>query len=171
LLRCYCVGWNMNCCYIVYQKKFIYVGVEVFTAVVMESIIFWVMMSCSPSSFNRRFGGTYRLHLQGRRNKFNKNQLGSRWHSACHLLASWFLSSLFLQPWRWRQYVPQKRGTLLVICLLAGFCWTYFFDPEDGGDMFLRNVGWNSTDYTVSYHRRWYSSSLFTFLMFRLSIT
>jgi hypothetical protein len=20
-------------------------------------------------------------------------------------------------------------------------CWTYFFDPEDGGDMFLRNVG------------------------------
>jgi hypothetical protein len=29
--------------------------------------------------------------------------------------------------------------------------WTYFFDPEDGGDMFLRNVGWNSTDYTASY--------------------
>jgi hypothetical protein len=23
----------------------------------------------------------------------------------------------------------------------------YFLDPEDGGDMFLRNVGWNSTDY------------------------
>jgi hypothetical protein len=23
-----------------------------------------------------------------------------------------------------------------------------FFDPEDGGDMFLRNVGWLSTDYT-----------------------
>jgi hypothetical protein len=32
-------------------------------------------------------------------------------------------------------------------CLLV--CWTYFFDPEDGGDMFLRNVGWNSTDYTA----------------------
>jgi hypothetical protein len=30
----------------------------------------------------------------------------------------------------------------------------YFFDPEDGGDMFLRNVGWNSTDYTASYPRR-----------------
>jgi hypothetical protein len=26
---------------------------------------------------------------------------------------------------------------------------TYFFDPEDGGDMFLRNVGRNSTDYTA----------------------
>jgi hypothetical protein len=27
-------------------------------------------------------------------------------------------------------------------------CSAYFFDPEDGGDMFLRNVGWHSTDYT-----------------------
>jgi hypothetical protein len=27
----------------------------------------------------------------------------------------------------------------------------YSFDPEDGGDMFLRNVGCNSTDYTASY--------------------
>jgi hypothetical protein len=24
-----------------------------------------------------------------------------------------------------------------------------FFDPEDGGDVFLRNVGWLSTDYTA----------------------
>jgi hypothetical protein len=41
-------------------------------------------------------------------------------------------------------------------CLLV--CWNYFFDPEDGGDKFLWNVGWNSTDYTGSYPRRWYSS-------------
>jgi hypothetical protein len=34
-------------------------------------------MPCSPSSFNRRFGGTYRLHLQGRRNKISKNQQAS----------------------------------------------------------------------------------------------
>jgi hypothetical protein len=32
-----------------------------------SSIIFWDMTSCSLLSFNRRFGGTYRLHLQGRR--------------------------------------------------------------------------------------------------------
>jgi hypothetical protein len=31
----------------------------------MKSIIFWDMTPCSPLSFNRRFGGTYRLHLQG----------------------------------------------------------------------------------------------------------
>jgi hypothetical protein len=29
-----------------------------------------------------------------------------------------------------------------------------FFDPEDGDDIFLRNVGWLSTDYTALYHRR-----------------
>jgi hypothetical protein len=33
-----------------------------------------------------------------------------------------------------------------------------FFGPEDGGDMFLRNIGWHSPDYTALYHRRWYSS-------------
>jgi hypothetical protein len=36
---------------------------EVLKAVVMKSIIFWDMTPCSPSSFNRRFGGTYRLHM------------------------------------------------------------------------------------------------------------
>jgi hypothetical protein len=30
-----------------------------------------------------------------------------------------------------------------------------FFNPEDGGYLFLRNVGWLSTDYTALYPRRW----------------
>jgi hypothetical protein len=29
-----------------------------------------------------------------------------------------------------------------------------FFDPEDGGDMFFRNVGCISTDYTASHPRK-----------------
>jgi hypothetical protein len=29
-----------------------------------------------------------------------------------------------------------------------------FFDPENGGDMFLRNVGRLSTDYTASYPKK-----------------
>jgi hypothetical protein len=33
-------------------------------------------------------------------------------------------------------------------------CFELFFDPEDGGDTLLRNVGYNSTDYTASYPRR-----------------
>jgi hypothetical protein len=73
----------------------------------LKSIIFWDMTRCSPLSINRCFGGTYRLYLQGRRNRFRK--LASK-------------------------------------------------QVADGGDKFLRNVGWYSTDYTASYPRRWYSS-------------
>jgi outer membrane biogenesis lipoprotein LolB len=47
----------------------------------MKCIIFWDMMPCSLLSCNRRFGGTYRLHLQGRRNHFSKNQQVSRWQA------------------------------------------------------------------------------------------
>jgi hypothetical protein len=119
------------------RKNWQAVGFEVFRAVVMKSIIIWDMTPCSPSSFNRRFGGTYHLHHQGRKNRFSKpaSKLHSGGYEEYHLLGS--------------------------SCLLV--CWTYFFDPENGGDMFLRNVGWNSTDYTASYPRRWYSSYFICF--------
>jgi hypothetical protein len=61
----------------------------------LKSIIFWDMTPCSLSSFNRRFGGSFRLHLQGRRNKF-KNQQASKQVASCLV-------------WRWRRYVPPKR--------------------------------------------------------------
>jgi hypothetical protein len=38
---------------------------EVLTAVVMKGTIFWDITPCSPLSVNRRFGETYRFHLQG----------------------------------------------------------------------------------------------------------
>jgi hypothetical protein len=101
-----------------YFKQIHSLRFEVFTVVVMKSIVFWDMTPCSPSSFSRRIGGTYHLHLQGQRNQFSKNQRASRW----------FLLNV---------------------------------DPKDGGGMFLRNGGWNSTDYTASYPRRWYSSNAF----------
>jgi hypothetical protein len=53
------------------KMRQIIVGVEVFTAVVMKNIIFWDMTPCSTLSCTRRFGGTYRLHLQGGRNRFS----------------------------------------------------------------------------------------------------
>jgi hypothetical protein len=76
-----------------------------------------------------------------------------------------FSLNLCLPPWRWRRYVPPKRRLKLnglhVIfqktLLLDGFRWTYVFHPEVGGDIFLRNVGWNSTGYMASYSRRRYS--------------
>jgi hypothetical protein len=37
---------------------------EVLTAEVMKSTIFWDITPGSPLNINRRFGGTYRLHLQ-----------------------------------------------------------------------------------------------------------
>jgi hypothetical protein len=49
------------------------VGFEVLTAVVMKSTIFWDISTCSPLSVNRLFGGIYCFHLQGRKNKPNKN--------------------------------------------------------------------------------------------------
>jgi hypothetical protein len=33
-----------------------------------------------------------------------------------------------------------RRFVLLVACFHAGFLLGLFFDPEDGGDMFLRNI-------------------------------
>jgi hypothetical protein len=76
----------------------------------LKSTVFWDITLCSPLSVNRRFGGTYRLHVQ------------------------------------------------LSTCVHDGFLLTSTFDPEDGGDMFLWNVGRHSTDYTALYPRRWYSS-------------
>jgi hypothetical protein len=46
----------------------------------------------------------------------------------------------------------QKSTVLTLVSLPA-----YFFDPENGGNIFLLNV---STDYTALYPRRWYSSTL-----------
>jgi hypothetical protein len=44
-------------------------------------------------------------------------------------------------------------------CIHAGIFLT-LFDPEDGGDTFLRNVGRLSKDYTALCPRKWYSSIL-----------
>jgi hypothetical protein len=57
-------------------------GLQVPTAVVMKSTIFWDITPCSPLKVNRHFGGKYRLNLQGRKNKPSKkpawNQVASR---------------------------------------------------------------------------------------------
>jgi hypothetical protein len=45
-----------------------------------------------------------------------------------------------------------------------------FFGPEDRGDMFLRNVGWLSLDYTASYPRRQNSSTNVNFLYADFSV-
>jgi hypothetical protein len=64
------------------------------TLILKKSIIFWDITPCSPLSVNRSFGETYRLHLQGRRNKFRKKPASVKQNNACHQLACWFLAEL-----------------------------------------------------------------------------
>jgi hypothetical protein len=61
-----------------------FVGFEV-----MKSTILWDITQYSQLSVNRRFGGTYRLHLQGRKNKLSK--LVACFHAG-------FLLGLFFRP-------------------------------------------------------------------------
>jgi hypothetical protein len=63
------------------QNKRCNVGFEVATAVVMKSTIFWDIPPSSLLKVNRRFGGTYRLHLQGQRTSLARNQRESRWEA------------------------------------------------------------------------------------------
>jgi hypothetical protein len=50
---------------------------EVFTEVTMKNAVFWDVAQCR-SCVNRRFGGTYRLHLQGRKIRERGTSV-SRW--------------------------------------------------------------------------------------------
>jgi hypothetical protein len=45
----------------------------------MKSTIFSEITPCSPLKVNRRFGGTYRLHLQGRKISQARNPRENRW--------------------------------------------------------------------------------------------
>jgi hypothetical protein len=62
----------------------------------MKSTIFWDITLCSPFSVNRRLGGTYRLNLQGRKNKFRKKSAESRWQALFGLppVFRWFPAEL-----------------------------------------------------------------------------
>jgi hypothetical protein len=65
-----------------------------------------------------------------------------------------------VRPWRWRRYVPPKRrlafnalhGVIsqkIELLIIKAKTHKSLFDPEDGGDMFLRNVDWLSMHYTA----------------------
>jgi hypothetical protein len=91
-------------------------GFEVLTAVVGGGY-----GECHLLGYNA--GGTYCLHLQGRKTSPEETSMKAGGKLSC-----WFLASLF-------------------------------FDREDGGNIFFRNVGRLSMDYTALYSGRWYSSN------------
>jgi hypothetical protein len=56
---------------------------------------------------------------------------------------------VFKLDWKGLKYeVPSTPPILRATCFHADILLS-LFDPEDGGDIFLRYVGWLSTDYTA----------------------
>jgi hypothetical protein len=53
-------------------QPYVYIRFEVFTAVTMKNVVFWVVTPCG-SFKNRRFGGTWRLLHQGDKNRWTRN--------------------------------------------------------------------------------------------------
>jgi hypothetical protein len=90
------------------RKKILY-NFKIFPS--LNSSVFWHITPCSPVKVNGCFGGTHRLHLQGRGVSRARNQ-------------AW---------------------CLLHVLFFLGL----FVDTEDGGNMFLQNVGWLSPECTA----------------------
>jgi hypothetical protein len=63
----------------------------------------------------------------------------------------------------WREALEKIHKGFACYLLHAGFLFGLFFDPEDGGDMFLRNVVRFSTNYAASTPRRYSSSRISLF--------
>jgi hypothetical protein len=92
----------------------------------MKSIVFWGMTPCSPFSCTRRFGGTYRLHLQGRR-IISVNQRATQRTKWCHipkddtlhLIVSFTitLDTPYLRIYRALPYVYKRVNAIIKISL------------------------------------------------------
>jgi hypothetical protein len=50
--------------------------------------------------------------------------------------------------------IPLIRHLMFAACFMLVYCLAYSSNPEDGGDIFLRNVGLLSMDFTALYPRR-----------------
>jgi hypothetical protein len=86
-----------------------YVRFEVFTAVTMKNAVFWDVAPCR-SCLNRRSGGTYRLHLQGK--KIRKRGTSVGW---CVCMAI-YCSNSVLTVFRLLGYRRQYMSHSCVIC-------------------------------------------------------
>jgi hypothetical protein len=64
---------------IIIKKSYYFVGLEILTAVVMNSSISWDVTPCSSLKVNRCFGEIFHLHLHGPRISQAKNQIENRW--------------------------------------------------------------------------------------------
>jgi hypothetical protein len=113
--------------------------------VAMKCFVYWDITLCSPLKVNRRFGGIYCLHIQGRRINQAKNQR----EALCLLPGScrFFLLWLLLDPEDGNNIFYETLGSLQTtqrfsVCrvLLDGFSLGVFFDSDAGSEKFLRNI-------------------------------
>jgi hypothetical protein len=82
------------------SSKPLHVESEVLTVVGMKNSIFWDITLCSPVKINRRFGGTDRLHPQGRSVSQARNYPGD----------SGYFSEMSVNFHRTtRSYIPEDR--------------------------------------------------------------
>jgi hypothetical protein len=78
-------------------KQWIFVRSEVFTAMNMKNAIFWGVAQCR-SCVNWHFGGTYCLHLQGKKNPWARNrceQVAAVWPTQRHIPQDGILQRIF----------------------------------------------------------------------------
>jgi hypothetical protein len=105
------------------RLKYICIGSEVLTAVVMKSSIFWDITPCRPLEVNRGYGGTCRLHLQGWRTIQERNHRGKQMVNSSILNTGVICSSEMSADFQWisRRYIPEN------ITLF----WVYLFETEN----------------------------------------
>jgi hypothetical protein len=90
--------------------------------------LFWDITPCIPLKVTGHFGGMYRLHLQGEKIQQCRNE--------------------YALPYQ--QVIKQRLCCMLALVFSLGL----FFDPEDGGDVFLHDIRYISMDYIVLYPTR-----------------
>jgi hypothetical protein len=95
-----------------------------------KSTTFWDITPCSLLKVYRRFGAIYHFHIHGR--KISRERKPVWKQVACS-------RAIGVSKFR----IVQETGAdcSAFHLLHAGSFLSLFFDPEDGGDMFLRNVG------------------------------
>jgi hypothetical protein len=86
--------------YLAGEKLYIYAAFEVLAAVIIRrggASVFWDISPCIPLEVVRRFGGTYDLHVQGRKVNQARNQHEAGSSSACYLRSVSVLAWLILR--------------------------------------------------------------------------
>jgi hypothetical protein len=110
---------------------------------------------------------TGHLHVESRK---ERRQVANRAHWCVLYSTGFFLGLLF--GCGSKRHVPHRSALHYILTIavsvqvlpqVAWFLARMIFDPEDWGDMFLRNVG-SHTDHTALYLRRWQHSPCLQFI-------